>query len=189
MGLGSYSAYSLAEARDIAASHRKLQKQRIDPLTRRNASPSRNGSNSFSDCAKAYIEAHKSGWKNPKHIQQWSNTLEQYAYPIIGDLSVDQIDTEHVMQVLTPIWNSKTETASRVRGRIENILNWAIVQKYRQSPNPALWRGHLSMLLPKRSKVQRVTHHPALPYKNIPAFMEQLHKVDSFQQEQWSSPY
>jgi len=179
MGLGSYSAYSLAEARDIAASHRKLQKQRIDPLIHRNSSSNRNGANTFSECAEAYIEAHKSGWKNPKHIQQWSNTLEQYAYPAIGDMPVDQIDTEHVMQVLTPIWNSKTETASRVRGRIENILNWAIVQRYRQPPNPALWRGHLSMLLPKRSKVQRVAHHPALPYKDMPEFMKQLRKVDS----------
>jgi integrase len=179
MGLGSFTAYSLAEAREIAAPYRKMQKQGIDPMNYRDSLSSRNVSNSFRSCAEAYIKSHESGWKNPKHIKQWASTLEQYAYPVIGDMAVDQIDTEHVMQVLTPIWNTKTETASRVRGRIENVLSWAIVQKYRQSPNPAIWRGHLSMLLPKRSKVQQVQHHPALPYKEIPKLMALLRAIDS----------
>ena len=129
---------------------------------------------SFSDCAKAYIESQKAGWKNEKHQAQWENTLETYAAPIIGSLYVDEITTNLIMKVIEPIWVTKTETASRVRSRIEIILNWANVRGLRSGENPARWRGHLENLLPKRSLVQKVTHHKALPYALISDFMNKL---------------
>ena len=128
----------------------------------------------FEQCATAYIEAHRDGWKNLKHASQWQNTLKQYAYPVFGPLPVRSIDTGLVLKVIEPIWKTKTETASRVRGRIENILDWATVRGYRQGENPARWRGHLDKTLPKRSKVQKVNHHPAMPYESIGPFMKAL---------------
>jgi integrase len=131
---------------------------------------------SFDECAKAYIDAHKHGWKNAKHAEQWTNTLTTYASPIIGSLPVAEIDTALVMKVLNPIWASKTETASRVRQRIESVLGWATVSGYRTGDNPARWRDHLDNLLAKRSKVQKVAHHPALHYAEMGAFMADLCK-------------
>jgi integrase len=128
----------------------------------------------FDQCAAAYIAAHRAGWKNVKHAEQWENTLAAYASPAFGALPVADIDTAAVMRALGPIWNTKTETASRVRGRIEKVLDWATVQGFRTGENPARWRGHLDKLLPKRSKVQKVQHHPALPYAEAPAFMAKL---------------
>ncbi len=177
MGLGSIKDVNLAHARDLALENRKLHKSGINPIAHRdktrNTVPEVH-SLSFDECAETYITAHEPSWRNIKHASQWRNTIKQYASPVFGHLPVDQIDTDLVMQVLDPIWHTKTETASRVRGRIENILSWAIVRGYRAGPNPALWRGHLSILLPQRSKVQAIRHYPALPYADICSFMQQL---------------
>ena len=128
----------------------------------------------FQQCADAYINAHKAGWKNPKHIQQWQNTLAQYAFPVFGDLDVKSIDTGLITKCLEPIWLTKNETAGRVRGRIESILDWATVHEYREGVNPARWRGHLDKLLAKPSKIQKTEHHKALPYTEINRFIDLL---------------
>ena len=121
----------------------------------------------FKDCAEQLIVSHEAGWRNPaKHAKLWRHTLRDYAYPIIGDLPVSEVDTELIMQVLEPIWKNKPETASRVRSRMEAVLDWAKVSGFRNGENPARWRGHLDHLLPARSKVRRVRHHPALPMLN-----------------------
>jgi integrase len=174
MGLGSLKDVSLPEARELAAGARKLHKRGVDPKDQRDEERIQSQNETFRDCAEAYIESHKAGWKNTKHISQWTNTLMQYAYPVVGGLSVDMVDTAKIMEVLQPIWNTKTETASRVRGRIENILSWATVQGYREGPNPAMWRGHLSILLPKRSMVQKVIQHAALPYTDLPKLIRKV---------------
>jgi integrase len=134
----------------------------------------------FDQCASAYIAAHKAGWKNPKHRQQWRNTIATYASPIFGSLPVEAIDTALVTQALEPIWTSKPETASRLRGRVERILAWATVRGYRSGQNPAQLKHHLDQLLPPHKKVQRVEHHAALPYDQVPGFMRALEKQDGF---------
>lgn len=132
----------------------------------------------FKQCATRYIESQKAGWKNGKHAKQWSATLATYAYPIIGDVKVDRmtnsVGTDLIMKVIDPIWQTKTETANRVRGRIEAVLDWAKAHGYRDGENPARWRGHLEKLLPKRSKVAPVKHFPAMPYADVPDFMKKL---------------
>jgi integrase len=128
----------------------------------------------FDACAAAYIDAHKAGWKNAKHRDQWPNTLNSYAGPVFGSLPVQAVDVGLVMKALEPIWQTKSETASRLRGRIEAVLDWATVRGYRKGDNPARWRGHLDKLLPTRSKVQRVEHHPALPYDELANFVAML---------------
>jgi integrase len=134
----------------------------------------------FDDCASEYIAAHSAGWSNPKHIEQWRNTLKTYASPIIGKLPVSEITSDHVLRILRPIWGTKTETASRVRGRMESVLDWAAspTRRYRKGDNPARWRGHLDKELPRATKVRRKTHHPALPYADLPALMAELQKKD-----------
>jgi integrase len=137
----------------------------------------------FRQCAEEYIEAHKPSWKNAKHAAQWTATLATYAYPVIGDTPVKKIGgngdgTDLIMKILQPIWYSKTETASRVRGRIESILDWAKARGYRDGENPARWKGHLDKLLPPKSKVAPVKHHPALPYEAVPDFMKKLRGMD-----------
>jgi integrase len=134
----------------------------------------------FEQCAKAYVASHEAGWKNDKHRAQWHSTLKTYVYPVIGQLPVKAVDTSHVMQILEPIWTSKPETASRVRGRIEVILSWAKVREYREGENPAQWRGHLDHLLPAKGKVRKVVHHAALPYLEVPAFMKVLRQLEGF---------
>jgi integrase len=128
----------------------------------------------FAECAELYIEAQAPGWSNPKHIEQWRSTLKNLAGPIIGHLPVDQIDTALVMRCLELIWATKTETANRLRGRMEAVLDWATVRGYRNGDNPARWRGHLDKLLPRPSQVVRVKHHAALPFTEIGQFMQQL---------------
>src|SRR5215470_13342921 len=120
----------------------------------------------FKNCAEQLIASHAAGWRNEKHKQQWRNTLAAYAYPVLGELAVADIGTEHVLRVLEPIWKTKTETASRLRGRLEAVLSWAKARGLRSGENPAQWRGHLKALLPERSKVRRVVHHPALAYRD-----------------------
>jgi integrase len=121
-----------------------------------------------------FIRDHAAGWRNPKHAQQWANSLETYAHPVMGALLVRDVELQHVMAVLEPIWQAKTETASRVRGRIEQVLDWATARGFREGPNPARWRGHLDKLLPAPAKVTRVEHHDALPVDQAPSFMARL---------------
>src|SRR5262245_11502188 len=128
----------------------------------------------FRQCAERYIAAHEPAWRNPVHRKQWPSTLKAYVYPVCGDVSVAAVDTALVTKALEPIWTSKPETAGRVGGRIEAVLDWAKARGFRQGENPARWQGHLDQLLPKRSKVARVRHHPALPYAKVPAFMGEL---------------
>lgn len=182
MGLGATHTVSLAEARDMALECRKKLQHGVDPLEERKAGRlaaklEAAKAMSFDECAAAYIEAHRAGWKNAKHITQWENTIATYASPIIGKLPVAAIDTPLVMKVIEPIWQTKTETASRLRGRIESILDWATVRELRQGDNPARLRGHLDHLLAKRLASAR-SHHAALQFGEIGGFMGELRKQE-----------
>ncbi|WP_010685528.1 phage integrase central domain-containing protein [Methylobacterium mesophilicum] len=177
MGLGPVSTFSLAEARDKALTCRKLCYEGIDPIEmrrgqRQEAAVEAAKAITFRTCAEAYIEAHKAGWRNDKHAAQWTATLATYAFPVFGDLPVQAVDTGLVLKALEAIWITKPETATRVRGRIESVLDWAATRGYRRGENPARWKGHLQNLLPKRSKVRKVEHHAALPFKDVPGFMK-----------------
>lgn len=179
MGLGSILTVSLAEARAKAKECRQLVQAGQDPLEVRRASQllrdlERAKSMTFDQCAEAYISAHRAGWKNAKHASQWESTINTYASPVIGGLPISTIDTALVVRVLQPIWKTKTETASRLRGRLEAILDWATVSKYRQGENPARWRGHLDNLLADPGRSKKVTHHPAMPWREIGTFMFRL---------------
>jgi integrase len=179
MGLGPLNAISLAEARKRAAECRRMRHDGIDPIEARGAQRDQKRlegarSMTFDVCAEAYIEAHKASWKNGKHAEQWRGSLRNYASPVFGSSPVQAIDLALVMKALEPIWEAKSETASRVRGRIEAVLDWAKVRGYRSGENPARWRGHLDKLLPARAKIQKVKHYPALPYAEIGAFMALL---------------
>ena len=178
MGLGPLSNVTLAQARALAAEARQQRHGGVDPIEARKA---RTGAKqiagarpTFRDCAEKLIGSYEASWRNAKHRAQWSATIKTYAYPVIGDLPVTAINTNLVLEVLEPIWFAKTETAGRVRGRIEAVLDWAKARGLREGQNPAQWRGHLDHLLPARSKVRRVQHHPALPYAEAPAFMGSL---------------
>jgi integrase len=184
MGMGSYPDTSLAEARDHATEYRKAKRVGVDPKDYRRKQleglrAQYASSKLFREVAEEFIENKRSGWKNKKHAGQWSATLKTYAYPMIGGMSVDQIQIEDILKILKPIWNEKPETATRVRQRLEAILDAAITLKYRTSENPARWKGHLENLLPKREKVKKVKHHPALPYKDASGFMTKLRSRNS----------
>jgi len=184
MGLGPVHTVSLADARIKALEVRKQLLEGIDPLDAKQqeqalVKASAVKATTFDECSAAYIDAHSSGWKNAKHADQWRNTLATYASPHFGSLPITELDTDLVMKALEPIWTSKTETASRVRGRIESVLDWATARGHRTGENPARWKGHLDHLLPKRSKVQAVVHHAALPYADAPKFMTQLRTIDT----------
>ncbi|MDP2786212.1 MAG: tyrosine-type recombinase/integrase [Sulfurimicrobium sp.] len=179
MGLGPTHTVSLAEARQKALDARKLLIDGINPLAAKKqnqiaAALAVAKMMSFDQCAEAYILAHKAGWKNAKHGDQWTNTLNTYASPVFGHLPVAEIDTGLVVKCLAPIWESKTETASRVRGRIESVLGWATTSGYRTGENPARWKGHLENLLATISKTSRTKNHPSLPWPRIGAFMSAL---------------
>ena len=179
MGLGSFSTFSLAEARERALAQRKLLADGHDPLTVRRealAQARNHAANdiSFDDAAAAYSAANEAGWKSSKHADQWRTTLKTYASPVMGHLPVARVDTALVLRVIQPIWTTKSETASRLRGRIESVLDWARVQGYREGENPARWRGHLEQTLPARSKVAKAEHLPALPWRDIGTFMAEL---------------
>jgi integrase len=179
LGLGSATAIPLKRARELAAQARQLRAEGIDPIERR-----RNDRmaeriltakvTTFAQCATQYIVAHEPSWRNEKHRQQWVNTLKTYAFPRLGEVPVHAINTDLIMNVLMPIWATKPETASRVRGRLETVLDWATVRELRQGDNPARWRGHLEHLLPAPHKVREPKHFSALPYAEVPAFMAQL---------------
>ena len=183
MGLGPVDVVTLAEARLKLLECRKMHLEGMDPIEvrkakREKAKLERKGGITFRACAERYITSHKASWKNAKHAAQWPFSLNNYVYPIIGILPVYSVETAQVMKVLEPIWSTKSETASRVRGRMETILDWAKVHGYRTGDNPARWHGHLDKLLPSRSRVRRVRHHPALPYSELPAFMAKLRKQE-----------
>jgi integrase len=183
MGLGPTWDVSLAEARERAATLRRQLRDGQDPLATKHAS--RDAAKAqhekrmpFGRCAELYIETHRNGWRNPKHAQQWDSTLRTYCQPV-WTLPVDTIDTALVMKCLDPIWTTKTETASRLRGRIESVLAWATVRGLRTGDNPAAWRNHLDQLLPARNKVQAVEHRAALPYAEVAEFMVELRQRDT----------
>jgi integrase len=179
MGLGSLKTIDLAKARAKARECRELLLDGGDPLAKRRDSKAARALSqakriTFDQCAAAYIEAHRGSWKNPKHIGQWESTIATYASPLIGELPVAAVDTDLVVKILRPIWSKKTETAVRLRGRIESILDWATVSKFRQGENPARWRGHLQNLLANPNKIAPVKNHPALPWREIDNFMKLL---------------
>ncbi len=177
MGLGSVALVSLREARRKALGCRRLAAEGQDPLeARRQQSPKRKKVPAFKEAAESYIAANTSGWRNPKQALQWRNSLAAYAHPAFGSLPVDAIDTALVLKALQPIWFIKAETAGRVRARIQSVLDWASARGLRQGDNPARWEGHLDKLLPRKSKVSKVEHHPALPFDELPAFLADLRK-------------
>lgn len=183
MGLGTLDTVSLAEAREKAAECRRLRAAGIDPIEHRNAAQMQAALDAakamtFDECRDAYIKAHAAGWRSAKHRQQWENTLKTYCTPVFGKVSVRDIDVGLVMKALEPIWSTKPETASRLRGRIEATLDWAKVRGLRSGENPARWRGHLDHLLPATEKVHKVEHHAALPYAEVAAFMVELRARD-----------
>lgn len=184
LGLGSYDKVLLKDAREKARQAHEQIAQGIDPITEKREQRSamiaaRLAEITFEDAAKQFIVTKSAEWRNEKHGQQWTNTLEQYAYPVIGSLRVDDIDRAHVLRVIEPIWTTKTETAKRIRSRIENVLDWASVRGFRKGDNPARWKGYLDKVLPSPSKLQKVQHHAALSIAELPDFMRQLRQRNS----------
>lgn len=188
MGLGPYPELKLAEAREKRDEARTLLKVgRMDPLAQRKAQQDAKKAEAakaaaeaitFRVCAEKTIAAKRGGWRNGKHADQWTATLATYAYPVIGDLVVAAVETGHITQILEPIWTTKNETASRLRGRIENVLDFAKTHGWRTGENPARWKGHLENVLPKPSMVAKVEHHAALHWREIGAFMEKLREQE-----------
>jgi integrase len=187
MGFGSFTKVGLADARKKAIDARRLLSEGHDPLVHREEEEKQRAaaenvaaarSMTFDKCAEAYISAHEVSWQNDKHRQQWRNTLSTYVSPVFGSVPVQDVGIDLIMKVVEPLWSAKTETARRVRGRIEVILDWAKVRGYRTGENPARWRGHLDHLLPARSKVRAVKHHAALSYTEMGAFMQDLRKME-----------
>ena len=183
MGLGPVDLISLAEARDKAFAARRQVYDGLDPIEAKRAASvalrlDQARALTFKDAAEKYIAAHRAGWKTAKHASQWTATLGTYVYPVFGALPVAAIDVTLVTKVLEPIWSTKPETAGRVRGRVESVLDWATARGYRVGENPARWRGHLDKLLPAQGKVRKVEHHAALPYAEIGAFVTKLRKHD-----------
>jgi integrase len=183
MGLGSTRIVGLSEARRMAHECRRLLFEGIDPLDRKHgqraaAAAERAKMVTFADAAEQYIAAHRVGWRGSRQANQWRHSMTTYAYPIIGNLPVQTIDVALVLKAIEPIWTEKPETASRVRSRIEAVLDWAAARGYRTGDNPARWKGHLENLLPKRSKVRKVEHLTALPYSAIGTFMAELRGQD-----------
>ena len=187
LGLGPLDTLSLAEARIRA---RDLRIQLLDGVDPRGVREQRRAERlaqlsqrarqmTFRACALRCIEGHEGGWRNAEHHRQWITSLEQYVYPHIGDLPVDEIATPHIVKVLEAIWKDKPETASRVRGRIERVLGWAQVRGFRSGDNPARWRGHLQELFPAKGKIQKTEHHSAMPFTEVPAFMVELRAHNS----------
>jgi integrase len=187
LGAAGQGGLSLADARDKAAALRLQVKTGVDPLEQRHrlaaealaaAQAAKVAGTTFRDVAASYLATNEESWRNPKHRQQWSNTLATYVYPVIGDLPVAEVDTAHVLKILEPIWRGKAETASRVRGRIETLLDSAKARGYRNGENPARWRGHLAQILPARTRLSR-GHHKAIAYAEIHPFVRALHQREA----------
>ena len=181
MGLGAYPGVSLAKAREKAREAREAIEQGDDPILSRERAQSllrakQESIVTFETAARSYIKAKSPEWKGKKSLTQWTNSLENYAFPVIGKLHVQDVQDVHVLKVLEPIWHEKTETAVRVRGRIENVLDWATAKKYRTGENPARWRGHLDKLLPAPGKISPVEHFEAVPVDDAPGFYSGLKK-------------
>lgn len=179
MGLGAVRNVGLPEARQKADAQRSLLTSGIDPIRARDEELQRQVAEAakavtFSHCATSYIESHRPKWRNEKHAEQWTNTIRAYCDPVIGALPVQEVATGLVLKILEPIWATKPETASRLRGRIENILDWAKARGYRSGENPARWKGHLNQLLPALAKKDRVVHHKAMPFAEVGAFVSKL---------------
>jgi integrase len=188
MGLGSARDIGLAKAREIASKAREDKAQGIDPLEARKAVAAAMAEEArllaakaipFREAAQRYIAQHEASWKNEKHRAQWSATLSLYAYPVIGSLPVGEVGVDHILKILDPIWHKKPETASRLRGRIEKILDWAEFAGLRSGRNPARWKGHLSEHFPQKAKIKIVRHQPAMPYGDVPGFMAELRAMES----------
>jgi integrase len=185
MGLGPLRLYGLAEARAKALEARRLRHEGIDPIEARRAADVQQRlaaarEMTFRQCAARLIEAMRPSWRSSVHAAQWETTLATYADPVIGTLPVASIDTTLVLRALEPVWTAKPETASRLRGRVEAVLDWATARGFRQGENPARWRGHLDKLLPARAKMRRVQHHAALPYAELPSFLIALREQKGF---------
>lgn len=180
MGLGPFPAVGLADARKAAADARAAIRDGLDPIAQRQADRSAAAAAqarlmTFDEAAAEYVKAHRAGWRNEKHAAQWEATLATYASPIIGTLQAADVGTAHVRAILDPIWREKTETATRVRGRIEAVLDWAVVAGHRpEGLNPARWKGHLALMLPPPRKVTKIEHHTALPAADMPEFWKRL---------------
>ena len=179
VGLGAFPDVTLAQAREKARETREAIKDGRDPVAERRAARSaliaaRGVETTFDEAARKFIESKSSEWSNPKHAAQWAATLTTYASPVIGNLQVRDVTLGHISKILEPIWTTKTETASRVRGRIEGVLDWATVHGYRDGENPARWKGYLDKILPKPSNVSKVKHHTALPHGEVGAFIADL---------------
>jgi integrase len=184
MGLGSALDVPLARARELRDEYRALKATGVDPLSHKRATQAAEALDAakavtFEQAATRYIAANRAGWQNAGHALQWDSTLKTYVFPLIGHLPVGSIDTALVVTVLEPIWVSRTETATRVRGRIELVLDWAKALKYREGENPARWRGHLDKLLPAPKKVRTKKNFPAMPWADVPAFLKDLRSIDS----------
>jgi len=173
----------LADARTKARAVREQVENGLDPIAekrkKREMLIAEQRRPTFKKCAEQFMAMKSAEWRNDKHRQQWVNTLNQYAYPTIGDLPVHEISQRHVLTILEPIWTVKTETANRVRGRIENVLDWATAHGERTGVNPARWRGQLDKLLPSPKKIAKVVHHPALPYEQLAEFQRRLNQYPS----------
>jgi integrase len=181
MGIGTLVDKPAPDAREAAADLAKLVRSGVDPIDQRNEVKERDkrkAGDTFKELATEYVEAHRAGWRNAKHADQWTNTLTTYAHPFIGSKLASEVNINDVLAILKPIWSTKTETASRVRSRIELVLSYAKARKLREGENPAAWRGNLDSLLPKPNKLKDVRHYPALPYTRMAEFMTALRGVD-----------
>ena len=183
LGLGSYPTVTLAQARELAREARLKLAHGIDPVTdaqrlRAQLAQDMQRAISFAEAATKYIDAHEKGWKNVKHVAQWRSSLATYANPVIGKVPVADVDVGMILKVIEPMWAEKTETANRVRSRMESVLDWAVARGYRKDANPARWKGLLDKLLPAPAKVTKTVHHRAMPYADLPALMGQLRSVE-----------
>ena len=183
MGLGGFPDVTLAQAREKAREARATIEKGIDPIAQRVAArsalaASRGAAVTFEEAARQFITAKSAEWSNAKHGQQWTNTLEAYAFPVVGKLACADVALPHVLKILEPIWATKTETASRLRGRIESVLDWATVRGFRKGENPARWKGHLDKILPAPGKVAKVEHHEAVTLNDLGAFVRDLRQRD-----------
>jgi integrase len=184
LGIGPFPEITPKEARQIAQEARTLLAKGENPLTSKLAQKAQikaleRKKITFRDFALTCVADKQSEWSSDKHAAQWTYSLEKFAFPVIGEMALDEIDTDDILKILTPIWKSKTETASRLRGRLEWILAAACTRKLRNGMNPALWRGHLQTILPAPKKMMEVRHHPALPYRALPEFLALLRNIDS----------
>jgi integrase len=179
MGLGPVHTLNLAAARERARQARELRLDGVDPITHKRARIAALRAEdaraiTFKECAEGFFVDHADTWRSAKHRGEWQSSLSRYAYPVIGSLPVGAIDTPLVLKVLRPIWNTIPESASRIRQRIESVLNWATAHHYRTGDNPARWDGRLEHALPSRRKVAKIEHHAALPYDEIASFVAKV---------------